>query len=259
MNLENAVKYFSPKSPSLSDSPCCTGEKMTGTDVMAAIGMCQAKVGLGMSAFLGKVEVSNRDKEQAVSLLRDIGFKLAAKVAAIRKLTPVQRLKVVDTLSFFAYQDYCRSAAGTVVCDECFGKGMIQVWRDVVKYSGLFGADGSEKIPKLVVHKCVDEKCNKCDGKGTISTACRDCKGRGEVVTEGINGAPVRKPCKRCDGVGFKRLPASSAYRVIKNIVGELPESSWRNSYKPLYQRLITELHKAESVANSEIGKVTRS
>ncbi|EBQ5889472.1 antitermination protein, partial [Salmonella enterica subsp. enterica serovar Braenderup] len=40
MNLENTVKFHSPKSPQLSDSPRATAsDSLTNTDVMAAFGM----------------------------------------------------------------------------------------------------------------------------------------------------------------------------------------------------------------------------
>ena len=44
MNLESIAKYFAPKSPMFSDSSRATAtDCLTGTDVMAALGLVNAK------------------------------------------------------------------------------------------------------------------------------------------------------------------------------------------------------------------------
>lgn len=44
MKIESALKHFNPKSLQISDSSRATGsEGLTGTDLMAAIGMGQSK------------------------------------------------------------------------------------------------------------------------------------------------------------------------------------------------------------------------
>lgn len=44
MNLESAVKYHFAKTTSISDAPSSTSpDRLTGTDVMGAFGMCQSK------------------------------------------------------------------------------------------------------------------------------------------------------------------------------------------------------------------------
>lgn len=58
MNLEALPKYYSPKSPKLSDDASATGSGgLTITDVMAAQGMVQSKAPLGFALFLAKVGV----------------------------------------------------------------------------------------------------------------------------------------------------------------------------------------------------------
>lgn len=47
----------------------------------------------------------------------------------------------------------------------------------------------------------------------------------GKVKSE-RQGVPVKKPCKRCSGRGYERLPASKAYRAIQEYIPDLPESS---------------------------------
>ncbi|EEU4183627.1 antitermination protein, partial [Escherichia coli] len=52
MNLEALPKYYSPKSPKLSDDAPATGSGgLTITDVMAAQGMVQSKAPLGFALF----------------------------------------------------------------------------------------------------------------------------------------------------------------------------------------------------------------
>jgi len=69
MNLENTVKYHFAKSTMISDSPRATAsDSLTGTDIMAAMGMTQERAALGYSAFLGKMGISNNDRERAIAL-----------------------------------------------------------------------------------------------------------------------------------------------------------------------------------------------
>jgi hypothetical protein len=59
MRLESVAKFHSPKSPMMSDSPRATAsDSLSGTDVMAAMGMAQSQAGFGMAAFCGKHELS---------------------------------------------------------------------------------------------------------------------------------------------------------------------------------------------------------
>ncbi len=54
MRLESVAKFHSPKSPMMSDSPRATAsDSLSGTDVMAAMGMAQSQAGFGMAAFCG--------------------------------------------------------------------------------------------------------------------------------------------------------------------------------------------------------------
>lgn len=56
MNLEALPKYYSPKSPKLSDAAPATGSGgLTITDVMAAQGMVQSKAPLGFALFWQKL------------------------------------------------------------------------------------------------------------------------------------------------------------------------------------------------------------
>lgn len=67
MNLENTLKFHFAKSTMISDSPRATAsDSLTGTDVMAAMGMTQERASMGYTAFLGKMGISSLDRDKAV-------------------------------------------------------------------------------------------------------------------------------------------------------------------------------------------------
>ena len=276
MRLESIPRYFSPKSPMLNDStPATASDSLTISDVMGALGMCQAQAEFGLAAFLGKVGISETDKVKAVVLLAKHGVAHCDKVAAIRKLPGEVKARVVLTLAVFAYMDYCRSAASEVSCDAC-DDGFIDAEvftnkvhtpfpaKEIVKASLQWGVKDF-RPSEYEVHRELRERvrvlCPKCNGKRVIKTACNDCRGRCVVVDKAESerqGVPVKKPCKRCSGRGYERLPASKAYRAIQEYIPDLPESSWRCLYKPFYEQLITECEKQESIAGDQLSKVTK-
>ena len=72
MKLEDLPKYYSPKSPGLTDASASTSkDALSITDVMAAQGMTQNRAGMGFSAFLGKMGISMNDRERATELLTE--------------------------------------------------------------------------------------------------------------------------------------------------------------------------------------------
>ncbi|EAB9475132.1 antitermination protein, partial [Salmonella enterica subsp. enterica] len=178
MNLENTVKFHSPKSPQLSDSPRATAsDSLTNTDVMAAFGMVQSRAPLGFSAFSGKMNLSDNDKRKAIQLLVQHGMKHCDKVAALRKLDTNVKGKVVQTLATFAYQDYCRSAASNVMCSCCNGRGVLRKKERIVKHPGC-----GEKTPARTAVEVTESLCTKCNGAGVVSTSCVKCRGRGVAL-----------------------------------------------------------------------------
>lgn len=256
MRLENTVKFHSPKSPQLSDSPRATSsETLTGTDVMAAFGMVQSRAPLGFSAFSGKMNLSDNDKRKAVQLLVQHGMKHCDKVAALRKLETNVKGKVVQTLATFAYQDYCRSAASHVTCPCCKGRGVLRKKELVVKHPGC-----GEKTPAKTKEEVTETLCKKCNGAGVISTSCVKCRGRGVALDRKkseLQGAPVYSSCKQCSGRGYERLPAASCYRAIRQFTDTLSPDVWDRAVKPFYESLILEVEKEETVADAALSKVT--
>lgn len=256
MRLESAVKFHSPKSPQLTDTPRATAsEALTGTDVMAAFGMVQSRASLGFSAFSGKMNLSDNDKRKAVQLLVQHGMKHCDKVAAFRKLETNIKGKVVQTLATFAYQDYCRSAASHLTCPCCKGAGVIRKKEMVVKHPGC-----GEKTPAKTAEETVEVTCTKCKGRGVLSTSCVKCRGRGVALDRKKSeeqGVPVMSPCKQCSGRGYERLPAASCYRAICKFTDAISPGVWDKAIKPFYESLILELEKEESAADAILAKVT--
>ncbi|PHM55843.1 antitermination protein [Xenorhabdus stockiae] len=261
MNLESALKYHFAKSPSLTDSSRATSsETLTGTDVMAAFGMCQSKVSFGYAAFTGKMGLSRNDKNKAIKLLTQYGMRRCDKVAALRKLSPKIKVKVVQILAKFAFMDYSRSAASVTECEKCRGVGIIYAEKGVTKHPGIIRQDGKVIIEPWVETEQVGELCQKCNGKGSVSCACKDCKGRGTAVDQEETerqGVPVRKACKRCSGRGYERIPASKAFRAVRAVTDGISVATLEKTVKPFYEDLIQECEREETKANSMLKKVT--
>lgn len=254
MSLESTVKYHFPKSTQISDSPRATAsDALTGTDQMAAMGMVQSLAPMGFSAFMGKVGVSEYDARRAVTLLTEHALKTCDKVAALRKLDTDIKPAVMQILASYAYMDYCRSAASVKPCECCRATGFIDA--EVVTMKSLFSGPGRREVREQV-----RVQCGTCKGKGVVSAACRDCKGRGKAVLEDETkkqGVPVLGNCKRCGGRGYERIPAVEAYRAITKVTEGIGQATWDRSVKPFYDQLIGKLEIEESWADSTLRKVT--
>ena len=275
MKLEAIAKYFSPKSPMLGAStPATASDCLTISDVMGALGMCQAQAEFGLAAFLGKIGISETDKVKAVVLLAKHGMAHCDKVAAIRKLPGEVKARVVLTLAVFAYMDYCRSAASEVSCDAC-NDGFIDAEvftnkvhmpfpaKEIVKASRQWGVEGfrpSEYEVHRELRESVRVLCPKCNGKRVIKTACNDCRGRCVVVDKDASakqGVPVRKPCKRCSGRGYERIPSTDAFRAISDITESISLDTWKKSVKSFYDEMIIRLEVEESTADAALRVTT--
>jgi hypothetical protein len=70
MKLESSLKHFSPQGMQISDSIKGTSpDRLTGTDVKAAMGTTSTRARFGLAAFLGKAGVSKSDEQLAVQML----------------------------------------------------------------------------------------------------------------------------------------------------------------------------------------------
>lgn len=252
MNLENIVKYHFAKSTLISDSPRATAsDSLTGTDIMAALGMVQAKAPMGFDLFLAKMGI--QDPAPAIDAL--VHYALALNNPTLNKLNDKTKSEVVQCLVQFAYTDYSRSAASKSVCEHCRGEGVRRSLQDVVKHPGVRGVE-----PK-VRQELVEALCEHCNGKGEVSTACRGCKGKGivlDVKRTKLHGVPVQKICGRCNGHRFSRVPTSLARAVMERLVPDLTKHQWYSGYAEVIDKLVTKCWQEEAYAEKLLRKVTR-
>jgi len=254
MSLEATIKYHFPKGQNFSGTaPQTSPDAMTGTDYVAAMGMTQSRAPLGYAAFMGKVGVSENDARRAVSLLTDFALHTCDRVAALRKLETDIKPAVMQVLATYAYLDYCRSAASVKPCECCNASGFIAA--EVVTMKSMLSGAGRREVREQV-----RVRCKTCAGKGVVSSACRDCNGRGRAVMRKESerqGVPVMGDCKQCSGRGFERIPSTAAYRVISSITDSISMATWEKSGKQFYETLIGKLETEESWANAALNKVT--
>ncbi|END24889.1 antitermination protein [Escherichia coli] len=250
MNLEALPKYYSPKSPKLSDDAPATGSGgLTITDVMAAQGMGQSKAPLGFALFLAKVGV--QDPQFAIEGL--LNYAMGLDNPTLNKLSEEIRLQIIPYLVNFAFADYSRSAASKARCEHCAGTGFHNVLREVVKHS--------RSGESVIKEEWVKELCQHCHGKGEVSTACRGCKGKGIVLDEKrtrLHGTPVYKICGRCNGNRFSRLPTTLARNHVQKLVPDLTDYQWYKGYADVIDKLVTKCWQEEAYAETQLRKVTR-
>lgn len=252
MNLESLPKYYSPKSPKLNDeTPATGGAALTISDVMAAQGMVQAEAPLGFNLFLAKMGI--QDPQPAIKGL--MNYALALNNPAMKKLSDAARSEIALCLAQFAYSDYARSAASSCECHHCNGKGVISTMREVVKHPGVKGVEAT------VRREAVEELCKHCAGRGKITTACRDCSGRGVAIDKKrslLHGVPVQKVCGRCNGKGFSRLPTTLARSRVSCLVPDMTDYQWYNGFADVINKLVTKCWQEETHAERKLREVTR-
>ncbi|ELY4517182.1 antitermination protein, partial [Cronobacter sakazakii] len=94
-----------------------------------------------------------------------------------------------------------------------------------------------------------------------ISTACRDCSGRGMALdrkrTE-LHGVPVQKLCERCGGKGFARLPTTLARRQVQVLVPDMTDYQWYSGFADVINLLVTKCWQEEAFAEKMLRDVTR-
>lgn len=254
MSLEATAKYHYAKTQNFSGmAPQTSPDTLTGTDYIAAMGMTMSRAAMGYCAFMGKIGVSENDARRAVSLLTDFALQTCDRVAALRKLDTDIKPAVMQVLATYAYLDYCRSAASVKPCECCNATGFIAA--EVVTMKSMLSGAGRREVREQV-----RVRCKTCAGKGVVSSACRDCNGRGRAVmrkeTE-RQGVPVMGDCKQCSGRGFERIPSTAAYRAISSITDSISLATWEKSGKQFYETLIGKLETEESWANAALNKVT--
>lgn len=259
MKIESSLKHFSPKTMNISDTSRATAsDAHTGTDLMAAIGMCQSKSPFGVAAVLAKSGISPEDKQKAVQHLiryaRNNAPKLVVKAAGPKLAA------CLTVLAKLAFEEYERSAASTHTCPDCGGRGVRNAVENVLVHPGCGSPDSPGHVPPKYRLDTTEKACVTCHGKGFISARCR-CNGTGRVrdlEKSRAQGCIVEKECERCDGHGFRRTPGSKAYRAINSLLPDLQERTWNRNWRPFFEKLVAKLDIEEGHADSMFQLITR-
>ncbi|WP_024557616.1 antitermination protein [Franconibacter pulveris 1160] len=269
MKLEAALKHFSPQGMHISDSVKGTSpDRITGTDIMAAIGTTSARARFGLAAFFGKAGISKTDEQLAVQALTRHAMDSAPK--NVRKAAGGEFGWCMQVLAQFAFAEYSRSAATSVTCHSCSGTGRITRTQTTRKVSYPWGkapywASRSRAVRPsdweqwTEVTEVVPAVCDACEGKGAISARCR-CGGKGEVLDRKATkerGAPVFKTCERCSGNGFSSVPSTAAHKAVLKRLPDLHVRTWTRNWKPFLEVLVGICHQEEAKADREFQAAT--
>ncbi|HAT2283656.1 TPA: antitermination protein [Citrobacter freundii] len=258
MKLEESLKHFSPQGMHISDSVKGTSpDRITGTDVMAAIGTTSSRARFGLAAFFGKAGISKTDEQLAVQALARHAMEVAPK--NVRKAAGTEFGWCMLTLAQFAFAEYSRSAATTGTCKACEGAGVTKSVEAVVKHPGIYKSDGEEIVAPIIRQEWVIRQCVVCGGKGVINARCR-CGGKGEVLDRKATkerGAPVFKTCERCSGNGFSAVPSTAAHKAILMRLQDLHVRTWTRNWKPFLESLVDICYQEERKADAAFQKTT--
>lgn len=260
MKLEASLKHFSPQGLAITDSSKSTSpDRITGTDIMTALGSTSSRARFGLAAFLGKAGVSKSDEQQATKAL--YRYALETAPANIRKTAGADFGWCMGVLAQFAFAEYSRSAASSSTCATCNGAGLLSKYEDVVKHPGIYSSEGEEILPPKIKHELVRRACATCDGKGEVKARCR-CGGKGEVLDRKASkehGAPVFKICERCSGNGFSAVSSATVHRAILKRLPDLHQSSWSRNWKRFYEGLVEKCLNEEKKADIAFQKATQN
>ncbi|EEX0223654.1 prophage antitermination protein [Escherichia coli] len=269
MKLEASLKYFSPQGMYIGDDVKGTSpERLTGTDVMAAIGTTSNRERFGLAAFFGKAGISKTDEQMAVQALASHAMEIAPK--NVRKAAGGEFGWCMLVLAQFAFAEYSRSADTSVTCHSCSGTGLTPRKQVIRKVSYPWGkapywASRSRAVRPsdwekwTEVTEVVPVVCDVCKGKGVISARCR-CGGKGEVLDRKATserGVPVFKICERCSGNGFSTVPSTTVYKVVLKRIPELHVRTWTRNWKPFLDSLVDICHQEERKADIAFQNVT--
>ncbi len=257
VKIETALNYFNPKGQGITDGACTTAtDRLSTSEVMAALAICQSRARFGVSVWIGKMGISQQAGDEVIKQLTRYAGKSAP--ALLRKSAGDKAAQCMRILATFAWQDYARSAADRPLCGTCTGSGMIPLsagaklaGRNVAPQGGGGSALRSQRQP--------GNSCATCHGTGTVSVRCR-CNGSGrvrDIAASKRQGMPVEKVCLYCGGRGFRRAPSSRVFSAIRSQLPELTQSSWSRNWKPFYLQLIDKCDVEATFAAAEFRKIT--
>lgn len=269
MRLADLPKYFSPKSVVLSDvrTPKAV-DSLSITDVMASISLATRKGRMGIELFLAKHHINR--PEEAIESLYQCALTQVNQYKMIDKLAEHDKAKVLHIIAEYAFQDYARSAASKRACPDC-DDGFIEVEVFTTKCHGRkttqqvtqnakphLKTTSSNKASFREVREVTRVICPTCKGKAEIRLACR-CHGRGKIIdrkqTE-LQGVAVFKPCRQCAGRGYPRLKFSEVLQQLQHVVS-ISKTAAYSHYKPLFDFLVAECFKEESLSDKFLQEVT--
>ena len=157
MKLEDLPKYYSPKSPGLTDASASTSkDALSITDVMAAQGMTQNRAEMGFSAFLGKMGISMN------------GEKFIESIVFTNKVQyPDGKPPVWAKCTKGVYPSYWEEwkkvrEVVKVACPECGGKGEVSTACKDCRGRGV-AIHREESVKRGMP---VIRDCQRCGGRG---------------------------------------------------------------------------------------------
>lgn len=196
MKLESSLKHFSPQGMLISDSVKGTSpDRITGTDVMVAIGTTSSRARFGLAAFFGKTGISKSDEQLAVQALARHAMDTAPK--NVRKAAGGEFGWCMLVLAQFAFAEYSRSAATSVTCHTCKGSGRITRTQTTRKVSYPWGkapywASRSRAVRPSDWEKWTVVKVRCSTALRQKKEVCRCLKPVNVVVARGIQGCLLR-------------------------------------------------------------------
>ncbi|UWS28411.1 antitermination protein Q [Erwinia pyrifoliae] len=257
MKIETALNYFNPKGQEITDDARTRApDRLSASEVMAALAICQSRAGFGVSVWIGKMGISQQGGDEVISQLTRYAGKSAP--ALLRKAAGGKVAQCKRILATFAWHNYTRSAADRQVCGTCMGSG-VNFMSTGVKLTGENVAPWANGRRPLKYQQQPGNSCATCHGTGTVSIRCR-CSGSGrvrDIAASKRQGMPVEKICGYCGGRGFRRAPSSRVFSAIRCQVPQLTQSSWSRNWKPFYLQLIAKCEAEAALAAAEFRKIT--
>lgn len=270
MRLADLPKYFSPKSIVLSDVRSVKAvDTLSITDVMTSISLATRKGRMGIELFLAKHNINQ--PEEAIESLYQYALTQVYKYKAINKLIENEKSEALRIIANYAFQDYARSAASKKACPDC-RNGFIDVEVFTTKsyttkpvkefVNNKTATERKVKPVNNTIYREVREVtrvvCPTCKGKAEIRLACR-CHGRGKILDKKESekqGVSIFKSCTQCAGRGYPRLKFSEVLEQVQT-VASVSKTVAYNNYKPLFESLVEECFKEESLSEKILQEVT--
>jgi len=110
----------------------------------------------------------------------------------------------------------------------------------------------------LVCAFSYESYCRSAESK---ETRCKYCQGRGivhDLKKAKYENLKVMKPCRRCQGLGYKPIKASDLFKALKALMPEISQPTFSRQIKPVFEELIQVCFTEENRANDALKRVTK-